>query len=48
MAVKHGSLKEVLFKNSLCLRGKYGRKYLGQKRKPTLFAELKQIRRWMN
>jgi len=37
-------LKKVLYKNSLCLRGKY----LGQLRNPTVFGELKQIRSWMN
>ena len=43
MAVKHGSSKKVLYKNSLCLRGKYKGKYLGQLRKPTAFGELKQM-----
>jgi len=41
MAVQHGSSKKVLYKNSLCLRGKYLAKYLDQLRKPTVFGELK-------
>ena len=41
MAMKHGSSKKVLYKNSPCLGGKYEGKYLDQLRNPTVFGEFK-------